>query len=72
MRFLEKFQDWFGIEGEITKGQAGDMITKLKHGAIARFKKAEKERRKAMKLKSEDAKLEMLRRREMVKVGRLE
>lgn len=72
MKFLDKFRDWFNIDGPITKGQAGDMITKLKHGAISRFKQAEKEKKKAEKLKSKQVELAKLRKREEVKVGRLE
>lgn len=66
------------------------MITKLRHGAIARFKKAqqdkkraereamsrvkreEKERKKAEKERAKDEAVQQLRKREEVKVGRLE
>lgn len=47
MEFLEKFRGRLGLDDqELTKGQAGDMITKLKHGAIARFRDAQREKRK--------------------------
>lgn len=49
MTFLEKFREKLGLEEgqDLTKGRAGDMITKLKHGAIARFKEGQREKRKA-------------------------
>jgi ATP-dependent helicase IRC3 len=55
----------------ITKGKAGDMITKIKHGARGRFAKAEAQKRREaramLKTEQEDA----LREREQVKVGPL-
>lgn len=50
MEFLERFRDRFELkDGELTKGQAADMITKLKHGAIGRFRDAQREKRKLEK-----------------------
>lgn len=55
----------------LNKGKAGDMITKVKHGARGRFAKVEAMRRKlgrqALKLEQEEA----LKRREHVSVGPL-
>ncbi|KAL5348250.1 putative ATP-dependent helicase IRC3 [Pseudogymnoascus australis] len=55
----------------INKGKAGDMITKIKHGARGRFAKVEATRRKlgrqALKLEQEEA----LKKRENVSVGPL-
>lgn len=48
MEFLEKFRERLGLgDQELTKGRAGDMITKLKHGAIARFREAQREKKRA-------------------------
>lgn len=53
----------------ITKGQAGDMITKVKFGAKGRFERMSGEKRRMERRKE---KVEELRRKEEVKVGPLE
>jgi ATP-dependent helicase IRC3 len=53
---------------QITKGVAGDMITKLKHGARGRFADITAARRKETKVRE---KLEQRRDREKVSVGPL-
>lgn len=55
----------------ITKGRAGDMITKLKHGARGRFSRIETEKRRAERAKLMAAQDKMLREREQVGVGPL-
>ena len=54
---------------DVTKGNAGDMITKLKHGAKGRFTGIEADRRRLgrMRLKTEQA--QALKEREQVSVG---
>lgn len=48
MVILDRFREQLGLgDRELTKGQAGDVITKLKHGAIARFKESQREKKKA-------------------------
>lgn len=56
-------------EHDITKGQAGDMITKIKFGARGRFDRLQSSRRK---IEREASKLQVRRERETVKVGPLE
>jgi ATP-dependent helicase IRC3 len=55
----------------ITKGQAGDMITKIKHGARGRFGQIEAAKRKEGRAREKAEKFEHLKRREHVKVGPL-
>jgi len=43
-------------EGSITKGKAGDLITKLKHGAKGRFVKYATAKRKVMKIAEKEQK----------------
>jgi ATP-dependent helicase IRC3 len=54
---------------DISKGKAGDMITKIKHGARGRFNRYEEAKRRQGR---EQERVETLRRREEVKVGPLE
>lgn len=56
-------------EDDITKGQAGDMITKIKFGARGRFDRLQTTRRK---VERKATKLQEMRERETVKVGPLE
>ncbi len=51
LEFLNKWRDDATQlrPGQISKGTAGDWITKLKHGAVSRFKKIERERTKIEK-----------------------
>ncbi|KMP05440.1 hypothetical protein DIZ76_015731 [Coccidioides immitis] len=55
----------------ITKGQAADMITKLKHGARGHFKDILSMKRRIDRDKAKDARFEELKGREEVKVGPL-
>lgn len=57
---------------DLTKGQAGDMITKIKFGARGRFDKMVAAKRKESKVIEKLEQLEDLRRRETVRVGPLE
>lgn len=57
--------------GSISKGKAGDMITKLKHGAKGRFAKVEAHRRRDEKAKLKVEQGNLLRQRENVIVGPL-
>jgi ATP-dependent helicase IRC3 len=71
LEFLNRFRDLEDLltEQDITRGKAGDMITKIKHGARGRFSRYEGAKRKqSRKLE----RVETLRRREEVKVGPLE
>ncbi|KAL7270363.1 putative ATP-dependent helicase IRC3 [Rhizina undulata] len=52
----------------VNKGKAGDMITKMRHGAMGRLEKIKRERKK---LEKERDYLEKLRRKETVQVGDL-
>ncbi|KAI9793810.1 MAG: hypothetical protein M1833_000533 [Piccolia ochrophora] len=54
---------------QITKGKAGDMITKIKHGARGRFGKMEAQKRKQQRQTSKAEHTASLRKREEVKVG---
>ncbi|KAB8292323.1 hypothetical protein EYC80_008065 [Monilinia laxa] len=73
LMFLNKLrpQDDQLTSADVTKGKAGDMITKLKHGAKGRFSSLEAEKRKAgrSRLKLEQEKI--LANREKVSVGPL-
>ncbi|KAI1623481.1 DEAD/DEAH box helicase [Exophiala viscosa] len=57
---------------DITKGQAGDMITKIKFGARGRFEKLQMKRRKSDKEVEKGRRLKEMRDRETVQVGPLE
>lgn len=69
--FLNKFRDKDDqlSAGSITKGQAGDWITKMKHGARGRFSRIAGERRKVERIVEKREKFEELQRRSQVKVG---
>ncbi|KAI9824423.1 MAG: hypothetical protein M1832_001958 [Thelocarpon impressellum] len=56
---------------DITKGRAGDMITKIKHGAKGRFGKIEAETKRRQRVKTREEKAESVRMREDVRVGPL-
>ncbi|KAG0649265.1 ATP-dependent helicase irc3 [Hyphodiscus hymeniophilus] len=56
---------------DITKGKAGDMITKLKHGARGRFADLEAERKRLGRMKLKDEQAQALKGREQVSVGPL-
>ncbi|EXJ63961.1 hypothetical protein A1O7_00296 [Cladophialophora yegresii CBS 114405] len=56
-------------EWDITKGQAGDMITKVKFGARGRFDKLMRKKRGVEKEVEKMEKVKEMRRRETVKVG---
>ncbi|RXG49706.1 hypothetical protein VDGE_00358 [Verticillium dahliae] len=58
-------------EGEITKGQATDMITKIKHGAKGRFASLEVQKRRALRESQRADQREVLKLRERVSVGPL-
>lgn len=58
--------------GDLTRGQAADMITKLKFGGKRRFKQNEDERRKAEREADAANRLSELQKRTEVKVGPLE
>jgi len=53
----------------VTKGKAGDMITKMKHGARGQFSSLESERRKKEKAQSKIEQELLLKARENVSVG---
>ncbi|KAK0102109.1 hypothetical protein ONS96_006074 [Cadophora gregata f. sp. sojae] len=55
----------------LTKGKAGDMITKIKHGARGRFANLEAERRKEGRAKLKIEQEKALKEREIVSVGPL-
>jgi ATP-dependent helicase IRC3 len=55
----------------ITKGRAGDMITKIKHGARGRFARVDTEKRKDERTKLKAVQDQVLRKREQVSVGPL-
>ncbi|KAM0327915.1 hypothetical protein ACHAQA_005313 [Verticillium albo-atrum] len=58
-------------EDEITKGQATDMITKIKHGAKGRFASLEAKKRRALRQSQRLDQREALKLRERVSVGPL-
>lgn len=73
LAFLNKFRpkdDPFTVNS-ISKGRAGDMITKIKHGARGRFAQLEVRKKRAIRAKAEAEDEQALRRREEVKVGPL-
>jgi ATP-dependent helicase IRC3 len=57
---------------QVTKGRAGDMITKIKFGARGRFDKIMVRRRQSEKEMAKIENLESMRKRELVQVGPLE
>lgn len=59
-------------ETDITKGQAGDMITKLKHGAKGRFSSLEAQRRRDSRSRQKLEQDAALAKREGVEVGTLQ
>ncbi|KAJ9636897.1 putative ATP-dependent helicase IRC3 [Coniosporium tulheliwenetii] len=71
--FLNKLRDKSDqlTEDMITKGRAGDMITKIKHGAKGRFEQLSVKKRAATKYVQKRAKIDELRTRERVQVGPL-
>jgi ATP-dependent helicase IRC3 len=68
LNFLNKFRDAGDqlTEDMVTKGRAGDMITKIKHGAKGRHERLAVQKRAATRVKE---KIEQLRSREAVRVG---
>lgn len=56
---------------DITKGKAGDMITKMKHGARGRFANIEADRRRLGRTRLKIEQEQALRKREHVSVGPL-
>lgn len=74
--FLNKFQGQEGAEPlsptSITKGEANDMITKLKHGARGFMKQLSQFKQRENKRVEREHKLDRLRQRENVMVGPLE
>ncbi|CAD6452756.1 9bb38c06-0a4a-4c30-a495-fa6d03d8eb7b [Sclerotinia trifoliorum] len=73
LMFLNKIrpQDDQLTSADLTKGKAGDMITKLKHGAKGRFSSLEAERRRAEKSQSKLKQDDLLAERQKVSVGPL-
>ncbi|KAI9846595.1 MAG: hypothetical protein M1837_003836 [Sclerophora amabilis] len=55
----------------VTKGKAGDMITKIKHGAKGRFERIEAGRRREERKSDKAKQVEELRKNEKVRVGPL-
>ncbi|KAK5121631.1 hypothetical protein LTR85_004803 [Meristemomyces frigidus] len=69
--FLNKFRDedkQLDV-GSVTKGKAGDWITKLKHGAKGRFNKAAGHKRQAEKAQDKKSILQAMQRKSRVEVG---
>jgi ATP-dependent helicase IRC3 len=58
-------------ENDITKGQAGDMITKIKFGARGRFDALQVKTRKVEREMEKQRKITEMRERETVRVGPL-
>ena len=56
---------------DITKGKAGDMITKLKHGARGRFADIEADRRRMGRIRLRIEQEQAMKEREKVTVGPL-
>ena len=73
LSFLNNFRDMDDklTAAVITKGKAGDMITKLKFGARGRFKDIESTKRNTERKMSKKAHLQKLKEREKVEVGPL-
>lgn len=57
---------------DLTKGQANDMITKIKYGARGRFERLMAQKRKAKRDEAREARELEIRQREVVRVGALE
>ena len=57
---------------QVTKGRAGDMITKIKFGARGRFDKIMQKKRQSEKELAKTESIENMRKREVVQVGPLE
>lgn len=74
LSFLNNFreQDNKLTAEELTKGKAGDMITKIKHGARGRFKKVEQSRQQSSRKVLKGQKEARMRMREDVVVGAIE
>ena len=72
--FLNKFRDMDDkLTGDmITKGKAGDMITKIKFGARGRFKDVVSSEKSVQRKMSKSARLKRLKEREKVRVGPLD
>jgi ATP-dependent helicase IRC3 len=73
LAFLNKLRlkdDQLTADG-LTKGKAGDMITKLKHGARGRFASLESDRRRLERVKLKLDQEQALKEREKVSVGPL-
>ena len=72
--FLNNFRDMDDkLTGDmITKGKAGDMITKIKFGARGRFRDVVSSEKSEQRKMSKSAHLERLKEREKVKVGPLD
>ena len=73
LAFLNKLRpkdDQLGPDS-LTKGRAGDMITKLKHGARGRFATLEADKRRQGKARLKQEQERVLREREKVSVGPL-
>ncbi|KAL8682468.1 MAG: hypothetical protein Q9186_001511 [Xanthomendoza sp. 1 TL-2023] len=73
LMFLNKFRDMDDQlnADRISKGKAGDMITKLKHGAKGWFSRLEASKRKKSRIQNGVQEAASRRRREQVKVGPL-
>jgi ATP-dependent helicase IRC3 len=65
---LRPMDDQLGPE-DITKGKAGDMITKMKHGAKGRFSRIGADRRRVVKKQLKTEADEAIKTREKVEVG---
>jgi ATP-dependent helicase IRC3 len=74
LAFLNKFR--VGEQqlrpGDVTKGRAGDMITKIKFGARGRFDKIMLKRRQSEKELAKIEGIENMQRRQIVQVGPLD
>jgi ATP-dependent helicase IRC3 len=73
LKFLNKLRaknDQLTAE-TVTKGKAGDMITKLKHGARGRFANIEADRRRLGRMRLKIEQEQALKERELVNVGPL-
>lgn len=73
LTFLNKFRDMDDhlTPDTLTKGRAGDMITKIKFGARGRFKDIESTKKNMERQSSKGAQSQRLKDREKVKVGPL-
>jgi ATP-dependent helicase IRC3 len=71
LQYLNKLRDKDDQLGpdDITKGQATDMIVKIKHGARGRFNKMESKNRQARRKLANLEKIREMRDREVVRVG---